>query len=197
MKNLSYYRVTINQITGDAPSDGFIDPKPANDYLSYDDSTGELTGFPTTLALGEAKARGNIRWGMVKEQLGYYVNCLGVFEIVITGGDINTAPTSVAFTVCYERPDAVQISDSLNPGTTLSGADAVKRYVENALIIDRTITADIINPDIDSRVETKGIQTVNLEIGALATSLTDTASYVTVTEIDYTDNTVGNYRSVI
>lgn len=198
MKDLAYYRVTISAPpAGTAPSDGFIDPQQANDYLSFDQETGVLSGWPSSSTTALAKARANVRWEIVKEQLGLILNVLSVSNIAIDGATIDTAPSDIEFTVVYERPSYVAIPDSLNPGTTLTGADAVARFVENAFVASRTLTTEILNPTIESSPQTAYFQTILLDVGPIATSLSSIAGkYVTAEQISYTDISVGNYRSL-
>ena len=182
MLEINNYRVTINKLEATAPGDGFIDPTLANNYL--DDSTGEITGWPTSNALALAKARANVRWRIVIEQLGLTLNVLGIKDIMITGADINTAPSTVSFTVVYDRPSALFTNDEYNSGIVLSGTDAIVRFVERALLTTRTQNYTVLNsvsnvPD----PLIKSYETVKLVVGPLGSKLSDVSSLITVSEI--------------
>lgn len=198
MKDLAYYRVKVTAPAAEAaPSDGFIDPKQANDYLSFDQETGVLSGWPASSTTALAKARANVRWEIVKEQLGLILNVLSVSNIDITGGTIDEAPTEIDFTVVYERPSYVAIPDALNPGVTLSGSDAVVRFVENAFVASRSLTTEILNPTIESAPQSAYFQTILLDVGPLGEDLSSiVGKYVSAEQISYTDISVGNYRSL-
>ena len=182
MQEINNYRITINKLEAATPGDGFIDPTLANNYL--DDSTGEITGWPSSNSLALAKARANVRWGIVIEQLGLTLNVLGIKDIVVTGADINTAPTTVSFTVVYDRPSALFTDDEYNSGSVLSGTDAIVRFVERALLTTRTQNYTVLNsvsnvPD----PLVKSYETVKLVIGPVGTKLSDVSSLITVSEI--------------
>lgn len=182
MKKLAYYRVTIKNISGSAPEDGFIDPQSANDYMTFNQTSYALENWPTDINSSLAKARANIRWDIVKEQLGLVLNPLSVFDVVAPGADINTPPTSVAFTVVYERPDYLNIPDELNAGQFLKDADAVSRFVCRALTSSRTVNATVLNPT------EKYFDTLSVEVGALVEDVATAKTSVTVEQIQYTDN---------
>ena len=182
MQEINSYRVTINKLETTAPGDGFIDPTLANNYL--DDSTGEITGWPSSNSLALAKARANVRWGIVIEQLGLNLNVLGIKDVVVTGADINTAPSTVSFTVVYDRPSALFTNNEYDSGTVLTGTDAITRFIERALLITRVQNYTVLNsvsnvPD----PLIKSYETVKLEIGPLGTKLSDVSSLITVSEI--------------
>lgn len=184
MHPIVFYNVVVNDITTTSPGDGFIDPKLANNYLSVDSTTGQLTGWPSSNDNALAKARGNVRWNIVKEQLGLTLNVLSVNNVVVTGGDINTDPTSVSFDVVYDRPSALFTNDEYNTGVVLSGADAVKRFVARALLLSRSINYTVLNsveniPDPIS----KSYETVSLEVGPVASDISSVNAVITVTEV--------------
>lgn len=182
MKRLAYYRVTINNITGSAPSDGFIDPTPANDYMTFNQTSYSLENWPTDTNSALAKARANIRWNIVKEQLGLVLNPLSIFDVEAPGADINTPPTSVSFTIVYERPDYLNIEDELNKGQYLTNSDAISRFICRALICSRTTNTTVLNP------KEKYFDTLSTEVGPLVADLLTAKSSVTVNQIQYTDN---------
>lgn len=182
MKKLAYYRITIKNISGSSPADGFIDPQSANDYMTFNKISYALENWPTDINSSLAKARANIRWNIVKEQLGLVLNPISVFDVIAPGANINTPPTSVSFTVVYERPDYLNIPDELNAGHFLKDADAISRFVCRALTSSRTINTTVLNPT------EKYFDTLSVEVGALVKDLATAKSSVTVEQIQYTDN---------
>jgi len=97
---------------------------------------GNHGGYPTTLANSQAKERANMRWNQMVSELEENAtpNLLG--NIVRTGNIANVAPTSVTFTVGYERPDTVYtvaLPTEPDAGTVYVGTNAIKRQVARAL----------------------------------------------------------------
>jgi hypothetical protein len=104
----SLYTVTITPLAAASPRDGFIDSQSMSQYID-----GGATA-PTTLAQGEAKARANMRYTMLCQQLQLNAN-IYMEEVVGAGGNCTTAPTSFVFIANVERGDSViTTADELN-----------------------------------------------------------------------------------
>lgn len=169
MLNLATFNVTItNSFTGDAPADGFIDFKNANHYITFD-STGKVINIPTSLANAEAKARGYYRFKQIINICGFSVNILDLTNRVGTGADVNTAPSKVTFTIVYDKPSYLHTPDELNAGSTLSGADCVKRWIARALSNTYTANEEVYDPTPakDNANVIRGPITEELTIGSL------------------------------
>lgn len=169
MLNLATFNVTItNSFTGDAPADGFIDFKNANHYITFD-STGKVTNIPASLENAEAKARGYYRFKQIINICGFSVNILDLTNMAETGADVNTAPSKVTFTIVYDKPSYLHTPDELNTGSTLSGADCVKRWIARALFNTYTANEEVYDPTPakDNANVIRGPITEELTIGSL------------------------------
>lgn len=114
---------------------------------------GNHGGYPTTLANSQAKERANMRWNQIVSELEENAtpNLLG--NIVRTGNIANVAPTSVTFTVGYERPDTVYtVARPAEPdaGTVYVGANAIKRQVARALTSTLISNRKVFDPTMEN-----------------------------------------------
>lgn len=175
----NFYRVTINNtgLLSTDPSDGFIDPTYPWQYDNYAD----------TNLLSFAKTRANERWKNIIQQIELRTTPRFV-NIDITGGDQNNPPTSIAFTLDFDRPEVVfdENPEQFPTATQLNGIDAIQRWVARALIMSRTNNVQIYKPETASKYNiVQGIGTMILEIGPLCNTITDANSVITVTKIPY------------
>lgn len=178
---MTTYDITIAAVTGSAPSDGFIDPKTLGQYMNETPAT-----VPTTYAQSLAKSRANRRYRHVVFGLQAHTP-LEVVSTTVTGGTAIVAPTSITFRV--KSSSAVTVADSENEGEMLSGADAIKRVVANALTRTETTALRVIDPTKgtaagnDVEFARAGIRINTEVIGPLFVSLAAAETGIDVTEV--------------
>ena len=98
-----YYRVEISQIG--PTSEGFLDNTTPSQYVP----------FPTTQAAGLAKAKANFRWTVLTWFLGENCSPYLLYNIDKTGTNLHdNPPTTISFTLAYDRADQVKTFDELN-----------------------------------------------------------------------------------
>jgi len=148
-QDLLYFTVSIDGITGSAPADGFIDNLSANSYIvpgvggTYD----MATGWPSDFANATARARGNLRWKAILEQLASTVTPYAVSNITATGATNTGEATSMDFTVVYDRPDYLYAYDELNAGVMLFNDHAIARWIARALVQNINVeTYPVLDP---------------------------------------------------
>lgn len=184
-----YYNVTIEAVTGASPSDGFIDPTPLKNYID-NDGTNLETGWAKDLDSALAKTRANYRWLFVVQQCSLLLNPLYIIDILTPGADQDTAPTSVEFTIVYDRPDYLNTVDETDPSVTLSGADAIKRFVARAMCANRETNAVVMDPTQLTGSTTQQVhrgETVeDIVIGPLCNSVTTAEASITVVQVPNT-----------
>lgn len=183
MIDIAYYTVSItNNFSGSAPADGFIDYENSQEYAVFDPTANTLTNIPTTLALGTTKARGYYRYKAILATCGLNVNILSTCNLVNTGGNENTAPTTFGITLVYDKPSYLITEDELNSGSSLTGADCVKRWVARALAATYT-TSDIVfdpTPATNNSYVIRGPVQTDLTVGSLG-DISTIESSITVT----------------
>ena len=100
----SFYRVVIDMSgypTADGNTNGAVTPTSSDNVGT---GVNQISAKPTTLALGQARARGNMRFRNLVNRLSGLQDCQ-ILDVEVGGqttGD--TQATSLAFTVKYERP---------------------------------------------------------------------------------------------
>lgn len=183
----TFYRVSINAISGTGDNAGFIDTKTVELYMANGGAA------PSTLATSTNKVRANVRYKHVIEQLQLMGNFY-VSNVVVTGGDVDTAPTSVAFTLEAERGDSILTTrDEANTAIEINGANAIVRCVARGLCESRpnkvspvynpTKTTAAQNGSVSNAAARVGMATLTFNVGALANSVTTASSSVTVTKL--------------
>ncbi len=178
--SLFFYRVSISAVAQSSPGDGFVDNKDTQLY-------GTLA---TDLAHAKTKTRAFLRWQAIIQQVGSLVSPVEVVSIVATGADINTAATTFAFTLAYDRIAPLVTADETSPGTIISTPTAViKRLVARALtsIINRTVA--VVDPTLVANTPSSsnyGPSIISLVAGAAAASISDAETAITVTAISNT-----------
>lgn len=147
---INYYTVTIGALTGGAaPKDGHVDNKTPEQYGADDTNVPLLasTTFPSTNDLSLTKERANMRYEAIIRQISENIQPLQISGVVAAAADQDTPATSFVFTLAYDRVEYLRTEDELNAGVFLEGADALKRWVERALINDITENRFIYKPD--------------------------------------------------
>jgi len=181
---IKYFTVTITApSTLSAPQDGFIDPNPSSFYV-VNNGTDLETGWPTSLTTALAKNRANLRWLHVIQLLESTVNPLSVFNITTPGATYDNGPTSITFTVSYDRSDYLSTSDELNTGTTLYGSDAVSRYIARSLIDTIIRNVSVLDPTIV--INSGGASTPQVHRGETITEVTAQSMYSTISNAQTT-----------
>jgi hypothetical protein len=105
MSNTTYYPTT------DGNNNGGVTP------TAWDSFT--TANLPTTLVLGKARARGNMRFRNVVNRLTGLADCQ-IRDITITETNGDAQATSLAFTVNYERPAFIPVT-----GTAIDASTAI------------------------------------------------------------------------
>jgi hypothetical protein len=115
MSNTTYYP------TADGNTNGGVTPN-AWDAFSV---------LPTTLVLGKARARGNMRFRNVVNRLQGLGDCQ-IRDITITEANASAQATLLIFTVNYERPSSITLGGTAVDGSTaMSTTDIV---IRNAVV---------------------------------------------------------------
>jgi len=174
------YQISIAKIAKAAPSDGFIDPFRIEYYRAVENAP-----KGTDMNVMATKKKGFVRWHRIENQLARLGN-LYISEIQAPGADTNTLPTSVSFQVLVEHGiESVSTPDEAASGTMLKGMDAIKRAVARALMSSLNTNQEVWDPTTVTNTEVIkfGYRTIPLEVGPLATSITEATSFVTVSEV--------------
>lgn len=158
------YTITITNPSLAAPNDGFIDSKRLEQY-------GSPAGNNVTYVQAQAKKRGNFRYSFILESVAIMANPY-VDSAVTTGAAINAEGTSFQMIMRFDSDSYVSINRN---GTTLTGVDAIKQLVSEALTIGDTRSCQVYYPAPTFAVNGP------LQIGALAANLATAQSLVTVT----------------
>jgi hypothetical protein len=183
---LAFFNCSITQVLLATPSDGFIDFKSPRGYI-VDNGTDLETGWPTNLPLSLAKSRAYLRWQTIIQQLETTISPVETTSLIAPGADANTPPTSVSFSVAYDRPDFLATTDELNPGVTLYGTAAIKRFIARALVATITRNVLILNPaSVNGPQAHYGESTQELSVGPLFTTITAAEAVITVIQIPNT-----------
>jgi hypothetical protein len=181
----SIYDVTIAAINNAAPSDGFIDPKTAYAYM---DASGDA---PDTLANATAKMRANRRY----KNLVMKVQTMGNAYVLSTTSDgtADTPPTSLTVRFQIEKDDTTLTTEDENdPGTRLTGAAAIKRWVARSMMVEETRNDELFDPtvvpgrDIDGDANagiSRGPVIKKETVGALTATIAEAEAAITVTKI--------------
>ena len=163
MSNTTYYP------TADTADNGGVTPTAWDAFASP----------PTTLVLGKARARGNMRFRNIVNQLTGLADCQ-IRDITLTEASADAQATSLAFTVLYERPSFIQITGTAIDGSTALTTTALvlKNEVAKAIRLGTTASSRVYDPTGAEGTQTSIIVT---HTGATATQ---TYGTVAVTLID-------------
>lgn len=151
-------------------------------------AAGSYGGYPTTYALSLAKERANMRWEQIVNNLGLLISPVFLDDVIKTGNFTGEAPvTTMAWTVGYDRPSHLAYEDSTSPGTLLTGVNALKRLVAEALVVDLTGNQEIFDPTIqgygNASARPNPLEIAKITAGALDNVITDVEANITVTVV--------------
>ena len=186
---LAFFNVSITQIPGSAPSDGFIDFKSPREYI-VDNGSDLETGWPANISASLAKTRAYLRWQTIIQQLSTNISPVELLPLTNIGADQNTPPTVITFSVAYDRPTYLYTNDELHPGITLTGAAAIQRFIARALTTNITRNVLVLDPTLVANLPTDGAHygesTQEVLVGALSNSILAVDAAITVTQIPNT-----------
>lgn len=184
-----FYRVVVDMTnatyypTADANTNGAVTPTSADSFA--------LANLPTTLAKGQARARGNMRFRNVVNRLTGLADCQ-IIDIEIgaeTNGDAQA--TSLAFTARFDRDNGIPLTGAYQ-GTTVVGNDIAGNAMDTvAKAIKDAVTRGIMDATTASaRVydATVGADTqASITVASPNATIANIYGTVTVTLIDGTE----------
>ena len=131
MSNATYYP------TADGNDNGGVTPN------SWD----AFSTVPTTLVLGKARARGNMRFRNIVNQLTGLADCQ-IRDITITEANASAQATSLAFTVNFERPAFINVTGTAIDGSTALTTTALvlQNEVAKAIRLSTTASSRVYDP---------------------------------------------------
>jgi hypothetical protein len=131
MSNTTYYP------TADGNDNGGVTP------TSWD----AFAAGPTTQVLGRARARGNMRFRNIVNQVTGLTD-MQVRDITITEANADAQATSLAFTLLIERPTFVNITGTAIDGSTALTTTALvlKNEIAKAIRLSTTATMRVYDP---------------------------------------------------
>lgn len=161
MSNTTYYPTT-----GGTDTDrGGVTPTAWDAFATAD--------LPTTLGLAQNRARGNMRFRNIVNQVTGLTD-MQVRDITITEANGDAQATSLAFTLAIERPDFIQVTGTAIDGSTAltTRALVLKNEIAKAIRLDTTASCRVYDPTTDEGTQ----QSIN----ATHTGATATQTYGTV-----------------
>ena len=160
MSNTTYYP------TADGNDNGGVTP------TAWDAFT--AANAPTTLVLGKARARGNMRFRNVVNRLQNLGDCQ-IRDITITESNGSAQATSLQFTALYERPSSITVSGTAIDGSTAitTTAIAIQNAVAQGIRDNTTAQARVYDPAV-------GVAGTQQSITVTATGATATQTFGTV-----------------
>ena len=164
MSNTTYYP------TADGNDNGGVTPNASDSFAI----------LPTTLVLGKARARGNMRFRNVVNRLTGLADCQ-IRDITITEANGSVQATSLSFTVAYDRPGFITVA-----GTAIDGSTAI---TTTAIALKNAIAQgirDTTNAIVRVYDPTVGVGDTQQSIAVTTTGATAAQTFgtVTVTIID-------------
>jgi len=175
MSNTTYYPTT----GGTETNRGGITPT-AWDAFAIADA-------PTTLALAQNRARGNMRFRNIVNQLTGLTD-MQIRDIGISEADADAQATSLAFTLLIERPEFILLTGE-RQGTSVVGNDlansamdttakVLANEVAKAIRLETTATMRVFDPTTDEGTQqsitvTHTGATASQTLGTVAVSLID------------------------
>jgi hypothetical protein len=167
MSNTTYYPTT----GGTATDRGGVTP------TAWDAFT--TANLPTTLALAQNRARGNLRFQNIVNQVTGLTD-MQIRDITITEANGDAQATSLAFTLLIERPDFINVG-----GTAIDGSTALttrslvlKNEIAKAIRVSNTVSMRVLDP-----VSAEGAQE-SITVTHTGATATQTYGTVAVTLID-------------
>jgi uncharacterized protein YjiS (DUF1127 family) len=176
MSNTTFYP------TADGNNNGGITPS------SWD----SFTSPPTTLVLGQARARGNMRFRNIVNALTGLSDCQ-IRDITITEANANAQATSLAFTVNFERPGFIPLTGARQGALTVGNdianaamdttAKVIANEVAKAIRSTTTATMRVYDPtgadgNQQSITVTHTGATASETLGTVAVSLIDESTLI-------------------
>lgn len=163
MSNTTYYP------TADGNDNGGVTPS------SWD----SFTSPPTTLVLGQARARGNMRFRNIVNQVTGLTD-MQVRDVTITEVNADAQATSLAFTLLIERPDFINVTGTAIDGSTAltTRALVLKNEIAKAIRLSTNASMRVYDP-----TGTGGDQTY-ITVTHTGATATQTYGTVAVTLID-------------
>lgn len=167
MSNATYYPTA----SATAADNGGVTPNASDSFTT--------ANLPTTLAKGQNRARGNMRFRNVVNRLTGLADCQ-VRDITLTEANGDAQATSLAFTVLYERPDFIPVTGTAIDGSTAisTRAIALQNAVAQGIRDTTTSTIRVYDPTVGQdtqqsiSVSTTGM-TATQTFGTVAVSLID------------------------
>ena len=127
-----FYRVAIDTsgYSTSGTTGGGITPNSVDSFSVED--------FPSTTALSQNRARGNMRFNNIIRRLTGLADCQ-IIDVSITEADADAQATAIAFTVKYDRDSFIQAGGTAVDGSTSITTKALKIRDEVArAILDET-----------------------------------------------------------
>jgi hypothetical protein len=135
---LTMTSTTYYPTTGGAENDrGGVTPNSADSFAT----------LPTTLAYGQNRARGNMRFRNIINALSGIADCQ-ILDIEVDSDEAvgNDQATTLAFTVKYDRPDFVPSSGTdIASGSITTQAGYIKNEVAKAIRLSTTANVRVYN----------------------------------------------------
>lgn len=138
MSNTTYYPTT-----GGAANDrGGVTPTAWDAFA--------VANLPTTLALGQNRARGNMRFRNIVNQLTGLTD-MAIRDVTITEANGDAQATALAFTLFIERPEFLQVTGTAIDGSTAldSRALVLKNEIAKAIRLSTSATMRVYDPTGD------------------------------------------------
>lgn len=182
--------VTIKPKTGETPRNGFVDNNTSRMYIDVNNDVEE--NWPETVELALAKSRAYLRWMNILDRITTTISPIDV-RVVTNDATANTEATNFQFVMVTDRINSIVIEDEKNPGTFLTGADALGRFTAMALVDSFTKNTDVLIPTnvadsmgSDTPKAQYGDSTRIIDVGPVADNLDDAIGLVSSTIIQNT-----------
>ena len=144
--------------------------------------------LPTTLVLGRARARGNMRFRNIVNRLQGLGDCQ-IRDITITEANGSAQATSLQFTVLYERPLFAAITGSVQGATTVGNDINGAAMTTTALVVKNAVAQGVRDTTTaqarvyDPAVGVGGTQQ-NVSVTTTGQTIAQTMGVLTVNQID-------------
>lgn len=135
MTNTTYYPTT----GGTATDRGGVTPTSWDAFAT--------ANLPTTLALAQNRARGNLRFQNIVNQVTGLTD-MQIRDITITEANGDAQATSLAFTLLIERPEFIQTTGTAIDGSTAltTRALVLKNEIAKAIRVGTTVSMRVLDP---------------------------------------------------
>lgn len=182
-----YYRVAINMAGYPAGAglltNGAVTPNSSDSF--------DLINLPTTLESGQARARGQMRFRNIVNRLSNISDC-SILDIEITEANADAQAAALAFTVKYERPQAILEIVQTMLGSPYLGFDGATTVNSTVLALKDQIARGISDATSASarvyngalKEELQQLIQVQPPLAAAAVWATVTVNLIDGTEVD-------------